>query len=48
MTEAEIKQLLLDVGDRRISVDEAWNVIDAEREMPNEYSKEFWLPIKAD
>lgn len=46
MTEEQLHKLLNDVWHREISADEAWEIIDGEREAPSEYSKEFWLPIK--
>lgn len=45
MTEEQLKELLRDIWNRELSADEAWEIIDGEREAPSEYSKEYWLPI---
>lgn len=45
MTEEQLQKLLHDIWDHKLSVDEAWKIIDDEREMPDYYSKEYWLPI---
>lgn len=47
MTEEELKELLRDIWNRELSADEAWEIIEGEREAPSEYSKEYWLPIKS-
>ena len=46
MTVEQLQKLLNDLWHREISADEAWEMIDADREAPSEYSKEYWLPIK--
>lgn len=46
MTTDELFELLQKVWARELSVDEAWELIDQEREMPIT-SSEFWLPIKS-
>lgn len=48
MTEQQIIELLNAVWHHELSVNEAWRIIDYEREAPSEYSKEYWLPIKND
>ena len=42
----ELFELLQKVWARELSVDEAWELIDSEREMPPE-STDYWLPIKS-
>ena len=46
MTEEKFIEILKDVWARELSVDEAWEIIDSDRERPDEYSKEYWLPLK--
>jgi hypothetical protein len=46
MTEEQLKELLRDVWNQELSADDAWEIIDREREAPDVYSKEYWLPIK--
>lgn len=46
MTEEQLRELLQAVWNHELSVDEAWKIIDDERELPDMYSKEWWLPIR--
>ena len=40
----ELFELLQKVWARELSVDEAWELIDSEREMPPD-STDYWLPL---
>lgn len=47
MTSDKLYELLRQVWTRELSVDDAWEIIDLERERPDDYSKEYWLPISS-
>ena len=46
MTSESLQELLIDVWCRVVSADEAWEIIDSNREAPSEHSNEYWLPIR--
>jgi hypothetical protein len=45
MTTDELKDILRQVWYRELSADEAWDLIDNDRERPQEYSRDYWLPL---
>ena len=48
MTTNQLQEILKAVWNRDMSADEAWRVIDQDRERPDDYSKEYWLPLSDD
>lgn len=46
MTVTKLKKILDAVFDHEITPEEAWRLLDYDREAPNEYSKEYWLPLE--
>jgi hypothetical protein len=45
MTTEQLQKMLQAVWNREMSADEAWDLIDQDRERPDDYSKEYWLPL---
>ena len=45
MTTEQLQKMLHAVWNREMSADEAWDLIDQDRERPDDYSKEYWLPL---
>lgn len=46
MTVTKLKRILESVFDHELNVEDAWELIDEDREAPNEYSKEYWIPLE--
>lgn len=46
MTVDKLKGILYGLFDHEIHPEEAWKLIDEDREASNEYSKEYWLPLE--
>lgn len=48
MTTSEFKKILNQLWNREITVDDAWESIDLDRELHSDYVCDYWLPLVDD